>query len=296
MKFYNSEPPSRQWHLIRKVFLLFLLVLACAIGLFILFRQKGDFPLILFNVLADTSLGLSAGLGTRFLLRQRNWLLQGLTSTAISIIGLAILGYLTGWKSGIGPFHAGLIRVELPIWANLSLLLPLQFGRSSMDLLDLAYMVIAVDTSWIALRAWKRSPRTGRQSLVTPARQSTWAHTPEVRPAIVRSVPVQKIRVPPGSRLNSNARRKNNGRPLISRPAASAFARPANTRSKRRNSLRHRPEVQLAVHEEHRCPYCLEDVNRKDSRGVVECQVCHTLHHKDCWDITGSCQVPHLNT
>jgi hypothetical protein len=29
---------------------------------------------------------------------------------------------------------------------------------------------------------------------------------------------------------------------------------------------------------------------------VVECEVCHTLHHKDCWDVTGICQVPHLNT
>jgi hypothetical protein len=37
-------------------------------------------------------------------------------------------------------------------------------------------------------------------------------------------------------------------------------------------------------------------VKRNDPRGVVECEVCHTLHHKDCWDITGACQVPHLNT
>jgi hypothetical protein len=25
----------------------------------------------------------------------------------------------------------------------------------------------------------------------------------------------------------------------------------------------------------------------------VECQICHTLHHADCWAITGTCQVPH---
>jgi len=53
--------------------------------------------------------------------------------------------------------------------------------------------------------------------------------------------------------------------------------------------------VQLALVEEHRCPYCLETVTRTDPRGVKECTVCHTLHHKDCWDITGTCQVPHLN-
>ncbi|MFN2120746.1 MAG: hypothetical protein ACK2T0_10170 [Anaerolineales bacterium] len=26
----------------------------------------------------------------------------------------------------------------------------------------------------------------------------------------------------------------------------------------------------------------------------MECPICHTLHHKDCWDVTGSCQIPHL--
>ena len=37
------------------------------------------------------------------------------------------------------------------------------------------------------------------------------------------------------------------------------------------------------------------DIKRNDIRGSVECPICHTLHHKDCWDITGTCQVPHLN-
>jgi hypothetical protein len=50
------------------------------------------------------------------------------------------------------------------------------------------------------------------------------------------------------------------------------------------------------VVEEHRCPYCLDAVARTDPRGVKECEVCHTLHHADCWAITGICQVPHLNT
>ena len=65
---------------------------------------------------------------------------------------------------------------------------------------------------------------------------------------------------------------------------------------RRRSSLVHRPHVQLAVVEEHRCPYCLEPVKRSDPGGVIECEVCHTLHHADCWAITGVCQVPHLNT
>jgi ribosomal protein L37AE/L43A len=54
-------------------------------------------------------------------------------------------------------------------------------------------------------------------------------------------------------------------------------------------------KIVLAPVEVHRCPYCLEPVKRNDPRGVVECDVCHTLHHADCWAITGTCQVPHYN-
>jgi hypothetical protein len=28
----------------------------------------------------------------------------------------------------------------------------------------------------------------------------------------------------------------------------------------------------------------------------VECKICHTLHHADCWAVTGACQIPHLNS
>jgi ribosomal protein L37AE/L43A len=68
---------------------------------------------------------------------------------------------------------------------------------------------------------------------------------------------------------------------------------PAMPKRRKRNK---KARVQLALVEEHRCPYCFDTVTRKDSRGVKECPVCHTLHHADCWDVTGSCQVPHLNT
>ncbi len=310
MSLDNSDQSPKRWHLLRKVVLLFLLVAALTLGLVLLFRQNSSFPLLLFNILADASLGLLIGLGTRMVLRGRAWLIQALASAAVCIVGLALLGYFTNWESGIGPFRAGLVRVHWLDWANVALRLPLQFQRSTMDLLDLAHVVIAVDTGWIALRAWKRSPRIVGQ-------RATPSSTPRVKnrpkppkgrqvspPAAVPSTPVQKIRVPTTSSIStssasigSSVRRKRVGRPLISRPAAAPL-RPARAKStKRWNPLRHnKPAVQLAVYEEHRCPYCLEVVNRNDPRGVVECQVCHTLHHKDCWDITGSCQVPHLNT
>ena len=57
---------------------------------------------------------------------------------------------------------------------------------------------------------------------------------------------------------------------------------------------RHKPQrIHLESVEEHRCPYCLDIVEKNDPRGVKICPICHTYHHSDCWAVTGSCQVPH---
>lgn len=64
-------------------------------------------------------------------------------------------------------------------------------------------------------------------------------------------------------------------------------------------SARTDPETSNAIRligkEEHRCPFCLEEVVPGDSRGVKICPICHTHHHADCWAVTGTCQVPHYH-
>lgn len=54
-------------------------------------------------------------------------------------------------------------------------------------------------------------------------------------------------------------------------------------------------DVKLVGEEEHVCPYCLEEVVKDDSRGVIVCPECGTWHHQDCWDMTDSCGVAHRN-
>ncbi|MCD6576703.1 MAG: hypothetical protein J7K66_01660 [Anaerolineaceae bacterium] len=54
-------------------------------------------------------------------------------------------------------------------------------------------------------------------------------------------------------------------------------------------------DVKLMGEEKHICPYCLEEVVKNDSRGVVVCPECGTWHHQDCWDVTGACGVAHRN-
>jgi hypothetical protein len=62
-------------------------------------------------------------------------------------------------------------------------------------------------------------------------------------------------------------------------------------------SISRKPQpIRLVGLEEHRCPYCLELVEENDPAGVVVCPICHANHHKSCWDISGTCQVPHIQS
>lgn len=289
---FDSDSTPERWHLGRKLTLLFLLVIALALGLVILFRQRTGFPLLVFDLFADVSMGLVAGLAARLVLRQRNWFVRSLASAALAEIGLLVLGYCTDGKIGIVLPSVGLVRVDWLSQWQIPLELPLQIAGSQMNVAALVYMVIAIDTSWIALRAWNHSTPRATESSSAPARKARRS----ARSSSTRALPqlsFPKIRFR-NSNVKPKVRRKRTEHPLISTSVASGSAQLA--RPKHWNPLHRKPQIQLAVYEDHRCPYCLEEVKRNDPRGVVECEVCHTLHHKDCWDITGACQVPHLNT
>jgi ribosomal protein L37AE/L43A len=287
---FDPDSTSERWHLGRKLTLLLLLVIALALGLVILFRQRTTLPSLVFNLFADISIGLVVGLATRLALRQRNWFVRSVASAALVIIGIIVLGYSTEGIIGLVLPPLGFVRVSwLDQW-HVPLELPLRVASSAMNWAGLAYMVIAIDTSWIALRAWRQStPRVDGSSAVSSRRRRSVrsSHT-NVSPRFT----FPKIQ-PRNSSEKLKARRRSE-RPMVSMSVASNSVKA--TRSKRWSPLHKKPQIQLAIHEEHRCPYCLEEVKRDDPRGVVECEVCHTLHHKDCWDITGACQVPHLNT
>ena len=285
---------AEPWHLIRKVILLLLLVLALSLGLVLLQRRGSPAPLLLFNILADVSIGVVMGLGSRMIFRGRPWMIKSLVAAALSIVGLAFLGAITNNTSGIGPLRPDLVQVDWLMPLGIQLNLPVLPHQTQTDLLDAAHMLIAIDVSLIALRAWS-------------ARRSTNAHAPSRRASsglsattyaplsatVVHSYP-PAVSAP--IRATAHVRSRPMVKPMRLVPAAVRPARRGSSPgNRRRNLLRRRPAVQIASYEEHRCPYCLQDIKRSDIRGSVECPICHTLHHKDCWDITGTCQVPHLN-
>ncbi len=149
---------------------------------------------------------------------------------------------------------------------------PYQLHNRSTDWAALGQLLIGIGTIALTLEAWQRPVEV----VVSPPQR------------IVTAIP-RAARQPSARR----SRRSRAATPKVKAAPAIAVAVPVKSRRKR---VYHRkPQLQLSVEVDHRCPYCLEEVKPNDPRGTVECKVCHTLHHADCWAITGTCQVPHLN-
>lgn len=255
---------KRPQHLLRKLVLLTLLASAYALGLVLLYSKTNWFPRPLFSFFADSTLAIVAGFGSRLLLSKRNWFIRFITATVLSVVSLAILGYFSQWELGIDviALSAGYISWE-----------------------DLIHLIVGITVSWAALWAWYKPSITNVETSML---------NEPVQPAVVlqpRSwLPQPRMRI--GTEVDD---RSGNGTRSSVRARLKLVTKQPTRPKKIRSSRLSRPHVQLALIEEHRCPYCLEPVLRTDVRGIKECNVCHSLHHADCWAVTGTCQVPHLN-
>jgi len=247
------EPPNLA--LLRKLILLGLLVVVTAIGLVVLFLSvRIGYPLLSI-LLADLVFGLVAGLSVRRVLARRTVMLRILAVLVFVVGGLVLLGEFTAWRLGIGPLRVNASRAD---WQALGQLL------------------LAGEIGLVVAFAFRRRPE---QAQALPA-----AAPAEQVPTV--PAPPERGRTPTSRRSASR-----------SRPAARTKSAPARAvktaKPARKRPGRRKLKLKLAREEEHRCPYCLELVKPDDPRGIVECKICHTLHHADCWAITGVCQVPH---
>jgi hypothetical protein len=185
--------------------------------------------------------------------------------------GIAILGYFSDWKIGLD-------------------VIALSRGYVSME--DMIHLAVGITTSWAALWAWYRPAPRNLEIAEAIEPDSPAVVVQPRRLSQPRSwLPQPRMRISSGVNGHSG-----NGHGPVVRGRLKLMTRQPTRPRRIRNPRARRPNVQLALVEEHRCPYCLEPVVRTDPRGTKECDVCHTLHHADCWAITGVCQVPHLNT
>ena len=146
---------------------------------------------------------------------------------------------------------------------------PLKFGLTSVDWSSLGQLLLGTSIALLTLFAWTQP---------TP---DALRPTPET----------ESIKRSPRTRQQLKKRPRRSARPKA--PAAEAKQ---SVEPKRKHLAHRKPQLQLSDEEEHRCPYCLELIGPDDPRGTVECEICHTLHHADCWAITGACQVPHYTS
>ena len=282
-----SDPFSTSTHkpgFLTRLILMCLFVAGIEAILILLFMYQVNLPPLLITLFANICLGLATGIGARSAFYQRSSFTRIFFTLIVLTLSLYALGYFTNWKMGIGPIESwtkGYVG-----WVEL-----VQFNGSAL-------------VAMCALWAWWQSPtkiledqaKSRRSSkLWEQARSATSIRLPEFNlprfhfPENWNSRPQKK------ARLKSAHRTKAQNK-FIPEVEKMIISRPAPVRAKRRKSFQRKPDLQISVYEEHRCPYCLDEVKRNDSRGVKECDVCHSLHHADCWEITGSCQVPHLNT
>jgi hypothetical protein len=258
MRTPNPPPPDPLFlALSRKLVLLLLVMVTSAIGLVALLLQtRVSIPVLAF-VLTDGLLGLLAGFSVRWILPGKLLVLRIISAAVFIIGGLALLGWFTGWGFGIDLFRAGPSRVDA--W-------------------ELGQVLLAGGFALLALFAWQYPVQS----------VSAVSHT-------------RAARSPSHARRKPQKRPSRAPKPRPAVPAISQTVQPVSqkistqaVKAKRKRASHPRPRLVLSSQEEHRCPYCLEIIDPDDPRGVVECEICHTLHHADCWAITGACQVPHF--
>lgn len=299
--------------LFRKLFLLGLLISAAVLWIVIWFKYETIFPLLLSTFFADASLGVVAGFGSRFFLRNRDLFVRHLIAVVMAMLGMFLIGFFTNWVLGIGPirleekFAEQIHKVSFnaDLWNQISSLgigSRVLFDFSDMDWADLVHLAICWGIAVLSLQAWRRTtpapilepieiaPLPTLPPPVTPARRGRRSTSSSNGRARVQRANHNSNHLTPSVAPQPRVRANNGSRPSVKK------VKEPTIRPKKKRLSRRKPKIQFALVEEHRCPYCLDTVSRNDPRGVKECDVCHTLHHADCWSITGVCQVPHLNT
>lgn len=270
------EPLSEQYNLPRKLTIVLLLVISTSLWLYILFRENRlAYPTPVQEIAAGAVVAIVAGLGAQLMLSKRDGFFRFVVSMAADAVGIYLLGFVSHGKYGISKFG----------W------LPKAIDYDGLNLIGIGFILILFIC--LLFRRTKVIIIPEPIQVIPPTSESETFSPVQIEPANSISISPDRPRISwsrfftPGSLSRTRSNGRHSG---LIQPAKVA---PVLAPKRRRRNKKAR--IQLALVEEHRCPYCLETVTRSDPHGVVECNICHTLHHKDCWDITGSCQVPHLN-
>jgi hypothetical protein len=273
---------------------IFVILLTAAGGsvLLLTFRfNKTSSPLPLKYAIVG-AVGLVAGFFSRRLLREYSGLLRLLVSQTALSAGLFLMYFFSLGYVGIdllyrrhtGPDWDSLSQIGLGTFTACLALYAWRYHKTALKYSPRKSIPSSARKPVAKTRSSIRKPLQEKLSLHPIARIGGWIKNISIRPNRTKMIPLSK--------------RQERSGVLSIPPIGKKVRRPQGIKPQRRPKIlgwhkRNFQQVNLKSSEEHRCPFCLEVVIFDDPRGVEICSECHTYHHADCWEITGTCQVPH---
>jgi hypothetical protein len=315
-------------NLLKRMFLVTLVLLTLGALFLLLLTLNRSIALPLLDWVGVAALGIGAGLAARWQLRGYTLALKFLTAALALAINLWLLGWLSSglvgftvrgnvsgeanWR-GLAQLAFGSLLAWLSLWAGKAVVKaekpPLrktkQRSRPAKKGVKSALQLKKPQPNKSTRISSAKKPRLGHGLAKRFERLQEGSGWPQVQNPFTNVGPT-------ASRLWKNGvRRIQNGVADVKISAEQTrlslgerFTRQANKPDVRLEDhpLKIRSttgvegdpsEIHLLGDVEHRCPFCLEVVEKNDPRGVKICPICHTRHHADCWAVTGTCQVPH---
>src|SRR6266498_2695821 len=99
------ELQPERYHLIRKLAIVLLLVIASSLWLYILFREKRlPYPTSMQEIAAGIVIAIVAGLSAQLVLSKRDGFVRFVTAMTSDVIGIYLLGFISHGKYGISKF------------------------------------------------------------------------------------------------------------------------------------------------------------------------------------------------
>jgi ribosomal protein L37AE/L43A len=231
-------------------------------------------------------MGISIGLVCRLTIPSRMWFLKlcfGILGALLSILGLDWF-----FPSAFALLHEQNFNIA---WWSIG-----EYTQIGCLLLTVSFIALIGRRKTVTNRREIPQPElkrsTSKQGTIPSKKRSPIAKKNGSATVILKSVAKKSPKKRSTAKKAANKPVIKNAAPAIKVKTAARTApkRKKITAAKLRNGNNN---VKLTGSEDHHCPYCLEEVRKNDPRGVWICPDCGTWHHRDCWEITGSCQIAH---
>ena len=257
-----------------------------------LVRQYIDILILKYTLVL--AVGLLAGFSARRFLTAQTQILKLLTAWISAALSLAILYILSGGFLGINLFF-GLNKT--PDWQGLIQLALAAVGALLVITAFRTSPTVEYTPTPAPVSRPKKSTLKPKPALIQWPLKLNFSTVKKTNQKSTRSAANKKAAPPLAiqktPKKGSSLQKVTGAAAPIPKIKKPTRAKKKTVKKKKRVNKKAAKEIKFRGDIEHRCPYCLEIVQPHDPRGVKICPICKTHHHKDCWGITGACQIPH---